>query len=117
MTVTIEFVTVNVFMSFPLIHVMPEMKMFYPSTIVNELKCMAGNKTYSYRASKEKPSTSWKDKAFPTQLGKANPRSLGTRGCTGFQGAFHLTTLPKAASKASRSTNFAFGLAIYSTEI
>ena len=39
-TVTIEFVTVNVFMSFPLIHVLPEMKMFYPSTIVNELKCM-----------------------------------------------------------------------------
>ena len=28
-TVTIEFVTVNVFMSFPLIHVMPEMKMLY----------------------------------------------------------------------------------------
>ena len=64
---------------------------------------MHGNRTYSYRASKEKPSTSRKDKALPTQLGKANPRSLGTRGCTGLQGAFHPTALPKAASKASKT--------------
>ena len=37
---TIEFVTVNVAMSLPLIHVMEEMQMFYPITIVNHLKCM-----------------------------------------------------------------------------
>ena len=64
---------------------------------------MHGNRTYSYRASKEKPSTSRKDKALPTQLGKANPRSLGIGGCTGLQGAFHPTALPKAASKASKT--------------
>ena len=39
-TVTVESVPVNVFMSLPLVHVLPEMQIFYPSTIVNQLKCM-----------------------------------------------------------------------------
>ena len=39
-TVTVESVTVNVFMSLPLVHVLPEMQIFYPSTIANQLKCM-----------------------------------------------------------------------------
>ena len=38
-----------------------------------------------------------------SQLGKANPRSLGTRGCTGSQGAFHPPSLPRTASKASKT--------------
>ena len=55
------------------------------------------------RASKGKPFTSRKDKALHTQLGKANPRSLGTRGCTWSQGAFHPPALPRTASKASKT--------------
>ena len=64
---------------------------------------MHGNSTHTYRASKAKPSTSRKDKALPNQFGKTNPRSLGTRGCTGLQGAIHPTVLPKAASKALKT--------------
>ena len=81
---------------------MPEMQIIILSLYHCQPVEMHGNRTYSYRASKEKPSTSRKDKALPTQLGKANPRSLGTRGCTGIQGAFHPTAPPKAASKALR---------------
>ena len=39
-TRTIDFVHINVFISIPLLHVLPEMQMFYLSTIVNQLKCM-----------------------------------------------------------------------------
>ena len=36
-----SFVTAYVALSFLLVHVIPEMQVFYPSTIVNHLKCMA----------------------------------------------------------------------------
>ena len=87
---------------FHVVHVLPEMQIFLSLHHCQPVE-MHGNRTYSYRASKEKPSTSRKDKALPTQLGKANPRSLGTGGCTGLQGAFHPTALPKEASKTSKT--------------
>ena len=39
-TTVIDFVNVCMCMSLPLVHVMPEMQIFYPSTIVNQLNCM-----------------------------------------------------------------------------
>ena len=69
--VTIELVTVNVFMSFPLIHVMPEMQMFYHSTVVNHSKCMGIEPIATELARQSLPLA--KDKAFPTQLRKVNP--------------------------------------------
>ena len=59
----------NVFMSLPLVHVMPEMQIIILSLYHCQPVEMHGNRTYSYRASKEKPSTSRKGN---TQLGKAN---------------------------------------------
>lgn len=64
---------------------------------------MHRNRTHRYRASKEKPPTSRKDKVLSMQLSKANTRSLGTRGCAGLQGAFQPTALSKATSKASKT--------------
>ena len=88
-------VTMNLFMSQPLAHVLPEMQILYLSTTVNQLKCTGIEPIGTELARKNLP--------LAGRLSKANTRSLGTRGCAGLQGAFQPTALPKAASKASKT--------------
>ena len=64
---------------------------------------MHGNRTYGYRVSKAEPSISRKDKAFPIQLGKVNPGSLGIRGSAGVQGTVQVEAFPTAASKTPKT--------------
>ena len=97
--------TVYVRKTLPVMHILPELKEFYPSVIVNQLMGLiwAGDSSSGYRDSETQPTLSWETPALQKQLGEDHTRSMGVGSHTGLQSTLQSTALSDIPTKSFNS--------------